>query len=75
MCRSASAIRASIIIAAIAIALVGAISPTNRSVPSEQVRLVGSYGPRTSHRALDDMGGSADKREMCWYDPDVPRCE
>ena len=69
MCRSASAIRASIIIAAIAIVLVGAISPTNRNVPSEQV------AARTSHRVLDAVGGSAGEREMCWYDPDTPRCD
>ena len=75
MCRSAGAIRASIIIAAIAIALVGAISPTNQNVPSEQARLVGSYGALANHRALDEIGRSADKREMCWYDPDVPRCD
>jgi hypothetical protein len=66
---------ASITVAAIAIALVGAVSPTNREAPSEQPKLVGSYDAATSHRAPDLTRGSADGQEMCWYDPDVPRCE
>jgi hypothetical protein len=66
---------ASITIAAIA--LVGIIPLTNQSVLPEQAGLAGSYDARASHRGGDELGGSegGHAEQMCWYDPDVPRCE
>jgi len=77
MWRPASEMRASVTIAAIAIALLGAIPATNRASSPEQVGLAGSYDAQASRRAVDEMGGSEDGHDgqMCWYDPDVPRCE
>ena len=77
MWRPASAIRVSVTIAAIAIALVGAIPPTDRAASPQQVKLVASYDARASHPTMDEMGGSEDGHDgqMCWYSPDVPRCE
>jgi hypothetical protein len=76
MWRAAGVIRASVTIAVIAIAVVGAVPPTDRAASPQQVKL-GSYDARASHSASDAMGRSEDGHdgEMCWYDPDVPRCE
>ena len=69
---------ASITVAAIAIALVGAVSPTNREAPSEQPKLVDRNDAGTSppSGAGSDEGLSGRAGNRCWsHDPDVPRCE
>ena len=62
------------IAAMVAVATIASL-PTNRTASYEEVQGQGSSRTRLARHAIEQFGRPGGGGRMCWYDPDVPRCD